>query len=207
MTRRRISPQSGVAFELRRGETLRVIDPEGEQVADLTAFMRDDPAEWLSSGRSFDYNNTIYLTTGHVLYSNRSAPMLTITADTVGRHDFLYTPCSPETFTILYNTNGHHPSCLENLVASLRPFGIDIDRIPTTFNIFMNVDVLPNGELRIHPPRSKAEDFIAFRAAADLIVGLTACSAEMSNNYRFKAIDYEIGREGRERREGREGEL
>jgi uncharacterized protein YcgI (DUF1989 family) len=188
----RIAPQSGTGFALRAGDTLRVIDPLGEQVSDLIVFAQHDADEWLSSGRSFDYNNTIYLTTGHILYSNRSRPMCTIVEDSVGRHDFLYTPCSAETFSILYNTTGHHPSCFENLVCALAPFGIAPDRIPTTFNVFMNVEVTPAGALVIHPPRSKAGDSIAFRAEVDLIVGLTACSAELSNNYRFKPIDFTI---------------
>ena len=62
-------------------------------------------------GRTIDYANTIYLTTGNVLFSNRSRPMWTIVEDTVGRHDFLLTPCSPETFEIIYQHQGHHPSC------------------------------------------------------------------------------------------------
>lgn len=194
MTRRRIEPQTGVGFELERGDRLRVIDPQGEQVADLIAFARADRAEWLSSGRTLDYNNTIYVSTGHVLYSNRSQPMFTIIEDTVGRHDFLYTPCSPDTFTILYKTQGHHPSCLENLTNALRPFGVEADHIPTTFNVFMNVEVSPTGQLAVLPPRSHAGDFIELRAEVDLIVGLTACSAEMSNNYRFKPIDFEVRR-------------
>jgi uncharacterized protein len=177
--RQRIEPQCGMAFELPAGHTLRVIDPAGEQVADLVAFSRADSGEWLSSGRTLDYNNTIYLTTGHILYSNRSSPMLAIVDDSVGRHDFLYTPCSPETFSIIYKTTGHHPSCFENLVRALRPYGIEPDAIPTTFNIFMNVEVAPDGTLAIHPPRSKAGDSIALRAEMDLLVGLTACSAEM----------------------------
>lgn len=164
----------------------------GEQVSDLTAFARDDPREWLSSGRSIDYANTIYLTAGHTLYSNRSRPMFTILSDDVGRHDFLLTPCSPETFQILYDHEGHHPSCFENLVGGLAPFGIGPDAIPTTFNIFMNVDVDAAGELTIGPPRSRAGDAIVLRADMDLIVGLTACSAELSNNHSFKPIDYEI---------------
>jgi len=190
----RLSPQTGTAFVLAAGETLRVIDPEGEQVADLVAFTREAAPAWLSSGRTFDYNDTLYLTTGHVLYSHRSRAMLTITADTVGRHDFLYTPCSPETFTLLYDHSGHHPSCLENLVTSLAPHGIQLDGIPTTFNIFMNVEVGANGALRILPPRSRPGDYIEFRAETDLLVGLTACSAEKSNNHRLKPIDYEIRR-------------
>ena len=195
MSRQRLAPQTGTAFELARGQHLRVIDPLGEQVADLVAFARADTREWLSSGRTLDYNNTIYLTTGARLYSNRSVPLLTIVADTVGRHDFLYTPCSPETFTILYSVTGHHPSCFENLSTHLRPFGIEPDAIPTTFNIFMNVEIAPNGTLSIPPPRSQSGDYIEFRAEVDLIVGLTACSAGMSNNYRFKPIDYEISDE------------
>jgi uncharacterized protein YcgI (DUF1989 family) len=118
--------------------------------------------------------------------------MLTITADTVGRHDFLFTPCSQETFDILYKVTGHHPSCLENLAMNLRPFGIGSDQIPTTFNIFMNVEVGPDGSLSILPPRSKAGDYVELRAETDLVIGLTACSAEMSNNYRLKPIEYEL---------------
>jgi uncharacterized protein YcgI (DUF1989 family) len=192
MSRRRIDPQGGTAFELRRGQVLRVIDPEGEQVSDLMAFARDDSAEWLSSGRTIDYNDTIYFTTGHALYSNRSRVMLTIVRDTVGRHDFLYTPCSPETFTLIYKNDAPHPSCFENLSRELARFGIAPDRIPTTFNIFMNVEMAGDGRLSVRPPRSQPGDCIELRAEMDLIVGLTACSAEMSNNYRFKPIDYEI---------------
>jgi uncharacterized protein YcgI (DUF1989 family) len=192
MTQLRLEPQTGTAFELKRGQTLRVIDLEGEQVADLTAFARDDKSEWLSSGRSIDYANTIYLTTGHILYSNRSRPMFTILADDVGRHDFLLTPCSRETFKIIYKNSEPHPSCFDNLRRNLAQFGIAPDAIPTTFNIFMNVEVAVGGTLTIAPPRSKAGESITLRAEMDLIVGLTACSAEMSNNYRFKPIGYEI---------------
>jgi uncharacterized protein YcgI (DUF1989 family) len=188
----RLEPQTGTAFELAKGQLLRVIDPEGEQVADLTAFNLSDQAEWLSSGRSIDYANRIYLTKGDLLYSNRSRPMLTIIEDDVGRHDFLLTPCSPETFQIIYKNENYHPSCFDNLATHLARFGITPDSIPTTFNIFMNVEIDADGTLKILPPRSKAGDSIVLRAEMDLIVGLTACSAEMSNNYRFKPIGFEI---------------
>ncbi len=194
-----LEPQTGIAFELKRGQVLRVMDPEGEQVSDVVAFAREDHSERLSSGRSLDYNNTIYLTTGHVLYSNRSNPMFSILEDRVGKHDFLLTPCSPETFEILYEDHeGYHPSCLENLTKNLQRFGILQDDIPTTFNVFMNVDILPSGELKIGPPLSKPGDFVDLRAEMDLAVGITACSAEKSNNHSFKPIDLEVHeREGR----------
>ncbi len=185
MTKARLEPQTGTAFTLQAGQTLRVIDLEGEQVADLTAFARADTSEWLSSGRSLDYANTIYLTAGHILYSNRSRPMFTILQDDVGRHDFLLTPCSRETFEIIYGNTDPHPSCFENLWRNLAAFDIAPDTIPTTFNIFMNVEVALDGGLSVLPPKSKAGDAITLRAEMDLIVGLTACSAEMSNNYFF----------------------
>ncbi len=188
----RLEPQTGIGLTLKKNQLLKIIDPQGEQVSDLTAFAFDDIAEWLSSGRTIDYANKIYLTTGNVLYSNRSRPMLSIVEDTVGRHDFLLTPCSPETFKIIYNNHEYHPSCFENLHTNLAQFGITPDMIPTTLNVFMNVVVLETGELRIDPPPSKAGDYIIFRAEMDLIIGVTACSAEMSNNYSFKPIDVEV---------------
>jgi uncharacterized protein YcgI (DUF1989 family) len=192
-----IPPQSGTAFRLLAGDVLRVIDPCGEQVADLTAFAAEDARESLSSGRTIDYAETVYLTSGHVLYSNRSRPMFTIVRDDVGRHDFLLTPCSRETFTIIYGHTGDHPSCFDNLSRALAPHGIEPDAIPTTFNIFMNVDIDAAGRIAVRPPRSRAGDCIELRAEMDLIVGLTACSAELSNNYAFKPIWYAIDRGSR----------
>jgi uncharacterized protein YcgI (DUF1989 family) len=181
-----------MGFEIRRGQRLKIIDPEGEQVSDLISFSANERTEWLSSGRTIDYANTIYVTTGHVLYSNRSRPMWSIVEDTVGRHDFLLTPCSPETFEIIYKTHGHHPSCFENLSRALAPYLISPDSIPTTLNVFMNVEITASGELRILAPRSRAGDYLLLRAEMDMIVGVTACSAELSNNGSFKPIDIEL---------------
>lgn len=196
--RHRLEPQTGMGFELRKGQIIRIIDPEGKQVSDVVAFAsggagRADVSEWLSSGRTIDYNNTIYQSTGHLLYSNRSNPMFTMLEDRVGRHDFLLTPCSPETFEMLYEGHqGYHPSCFENLTKNLGPFGVEGDDIPTTFNVFMNVEIFPGGEISIDPPLSKPGDFVDLRAENDLVVGVTACSAEKSNNHALKPIDLEI---------------
>ncbi len=188
-----IAPRSGVAFALARGQRLRVIDPEGEQVADLLAYNRHDIGEALSSGRSLDYASCIYLTTGHSLYSNRSNVLLKIVEDTVGRHDFLLTPCSAEMFRILYGDTQPHRGCFGNLAAALAPYGVVPDAIPTAFNIFMNVPVdTQTGRLRVDPPLSRAGDHIVFEACMDLVIGLTACSAGQSNNFRYKPIHYEV---------------
>ena len=189
----RIERRSGTAFRLGRGQRLTVCDPMGEQVSDMVAFSADDSDEVISNGRTFDYQDTIYLTTGHKLYSNRSHVMLEIERDDVGRHDFLLTPCSVDTFRILYDDADPHRGCFGNLAAALEPFGIGPDRIPCAFNIFMNVPVDgATGRFSVQPPLSKAGDCITFRAEMDLIVGLTACSAPGSNNGTMTPIDYRI---------------
>ncbi len=188
-----ISPRSGVAFILKQGQRLRITDIQGEQVSDFVCFNEHDIAEYLSSGRTMDYAETIFLTKGHPFYSNRSNIMFDILEDTVGRHDFLLTPCSADTFRIIYGHEQPHRGCLGNLTEALAPFGITSDMIPICFNIFMNVSVNgETGKIDVLPPKSKAEDHVIIEAKMDLIVGMTACSAEMSNNYAFKPIGYEV---------------
>ncbi len=188
-----IEPRSGVAFKLAKGQRLKVIDPQGQQVSDLLAFNAHDTAEVISSGRTIDYANKIYLTAGDPLYSNRSQMMLEIIEDTVGLHDFLLTPCSAEMFRKIYNDENPHRGCFGNLASALEPYGIRPDEIQVTFNIFMNVPVDgKTGKIRVEPPLSKAGDYIIFEAKMDLIIGLTACSAGQSNNFSFKPIHYEV---------------
>ena len=189
-----LKPRTGTAFELKAGQTLTVIDPLGEQVADLLAYNLHDIGEVISSGRTLDYASRIYLTTGDPLYSNRSNVMLQIEQDDVGRHDFLLTPCSKDTFRIIYGDKDPHRGCFGNLASALAPWGVSEDQIPTAFNCFMNVPVnAVTGEITVESPISKAGECIRFRAQMDLIIGLTACSALQSNNGSFKPIHYATG--------------
>ncbi|WP_112382712.1 DUF1989 domain-containing protein [Sphingomonas carotinifaciens] len=188
-----IPPRSGAGFRLPKGAELTVIDPQGCQVSDLLAFNADDLREVISSGRTLDYASRLYLTTGDPLYSNRSNVMLSILEDTVGRHDFLLTPCSKDTFRIIYGDTDPHRGCFGNLAAALEPYGVEPDMIPTAFNCFMNVPIDgATGTFTVEPPLSKAGDFIRFRAEMDLVIGLTACSALQSNGGSFKPIQYRI---------------
>ncbi|GAB2475088.1 hypothetical protein GCM10011375_23740 [Hymenobacter qilianensis] len=188
-----IPPRSGTSFLVKKGQHLRVVDIEGEQVADFVCYNLADKAEYLSSGRTIDYAETIFLTKGHPFYSNRSNIMFDMVEDTVGRHDFLLTPCSADTFRIIYGHQQPHRGCFGNLSEALGQHGISPDAIPICFNIFMHVTVDGNtGKVDVLPPKSKAGDYVVLEAKMDLLVGLTACSAEMSNNYAFKPIGYQI---------------
>ena len=187
-----IKKQSGAAFKLKKGQKLKVIDAEGEQVSDMVLFNAKDRREKLSSGKTLDFEASILISSGNFLWSNRSNKMAEILEDTNGRNDFLLAPCSPETFEVMYDYDGYHPSCFENLYTSLEKYEIQPDDIPTAFNIFMNVQFDEKGKISVDPPLSKAGDYVLFEAKMDLIVALTACSAEDSNNGSFKPIHYEI---------------
>ena len=187
-----IKKQSGAAFKLKKGQKLKVIDAEGEQVSDMVLFNAKDRREKLSSGKTMDFEESILISSGNFLWSNRSNKMVEILEDTNGRNDFLLAPCSPETFEVMYDYDGYHPSCFENLYTSLEEFEIQPDDIPTAFNIFMNVQFDEKGKISVDPPLSKAGDYLLFEAKMDLIVALTACSAEDSNNGTFKPIHYEV---------------
>lgn len=185
--------RTGTSFLLKKGQRLTVIDPLGGQVSDLVAFNASDPNELISNGRTFDYADKIYLSTDDLLYSNRSSVMLRIVEDTVGRHDFLLTPCSKDTFRIIYGDTDPHPGCFGNLAFALQRHDIGSDRIPCAFNCFMNVPVDgKTGKFSVEPPVSKAGDHIDFLAEMDLIIGMTACSALKSNGGSFKPIRYRI---------------
>ena len=188
-----IPPRSGVGFTLKKGQSLTITDIQGEQVSDLLCFNQHDTKEYLSSGRTLDYAETLFLTAGHPFYSNRSNIMFTMTHDDVGRHDFLLTPCSKDTFRIIYGHKHPHHGCFGNLCNALEPYGITPDEIPITFNVFMHTDINgETGKIKVLPPKSKAGDSITIKAEMDLIVGLTACSAEQSNNGSFKPIGYAV---------------
>ncbi|WP_298914424.1 urea carboxylase-associated family protein [uncultured Algimonas sp.] len=193
MSVQRIPPKSGTAFEMKAGQTLRVIDPDGQQVSDLVAYNAHDREEFISSGRSIDYASKMFLSTGDLLYSNRSNPMFRIGRDDVGRHDFTLTPCSRDTFRLLYDDHPILPGCQGNLETALAPYGISPDRVPIAFNVFMHVDVNgQTGEIKVLPPKSGPGDAVEFEALMDLVVAMTACSAGQSNNFTYKPIDYEI---------------
>lgn len=188
-----IPPRSGTAFRLPAGQVLEVVDVEGSQVSDLLAFNVDDVREVVSNGRTFDYEETLKLSAGNSLWSNRSNPMLEIVRDDVGCHDFLLTPCSEDTFRHFYPDEPVHRGCFGNLAEALAPYGVAPDDIPTAFNVFMNVPVdSESGKISVEPPPSKKGDVLQLKAQMDLVIGLTACSAYASNGGSFKPIGWRL---------------
>lgn len=183
-----IAAQTGVALRLRRGGILRIVDACGEQVADLALFCESGPNDSFSPGRTMDYNESVRLPLGAVLYSQSSVAMARVVEDTVGVHDLLLAPCSAAMFA--RRGQSPHPSCHENLSAALEPFGIQRDLVVATLNVFMDVRVDAGGAISIHPPASPPGASFALEAIEDMIVGISACSSELTNNGRCKPIYY-----------------
>ena len=192
----RIPPQRGVAVELAPGDVLTLVDPLGEQVSDLYLVRVAEPADHLSVGRTIDVGNTLYPSVGSILYSGRSVALAEIVTDTVGVHDLTLTPCSQQTFDLLYPDLGGaaHRSCWANLVGALEPHGVPADSIGGTMNVFMDVWTDEFGELHIDPPPTRPGDRLELRILEPLIAGITACSAEKSNNGTCTPIDYAVSR-------------
>lgn len=180
----------GAGALVKAGQFLKVVDVEGSQICDLMAYTPDG-ADQLSNGRSFDYNSKISLSVGDSLWSYRSEKLLTVVADNVGKHDFLYAACSVEMYRIEYGHQGHHANCTENLTNALREFGIEPGRLPTPFNIFQNATI-DDGRLVLAGPLSKPGDAIVFEAHRDLIVALSACPAPSCNAGKITSIAFEV---------------
>jgi len=181
----------GAGFRMKRGARLRIVDICGLQSGDLVAFCDGDSSEALSNGRTFDYLSRLYVRAGDILYSPRSRPMFRIIADSAGRHDFLYGPCTTEMYEIQYGLS-NHSNCSDNLMQALRSVGMEVALLPTPLNVFMNVEVHADGALSIHPPLTQPGDSIELSAEMDLVVALTACPSSLCNGGAAKPLGYEI---------------
>lgn len=174
-----LAPAGAVARTLRRGQTLRITDLEGQQVADVIAFVLPELCDRLWPSTTIRLNGTVYFTTGHRLYSEMSRPLLEIAEDTCGRHDMLAGSCNAEIDKVRYGVDEHR-GCVENFVEAVAPWGLSRTDIPMSFNVFMNCPVEPDGSWSIAEPASRAGDYITFRAEADVLVAISNCPQDLN---------------------------
>lgn len=180
-----LEPRGRTAFSVDQGQTVRIVDLDGQQVADFVCFRRDDPTEKLSVHNTALVQGNVYITTGHGLLSDRCTRLMTITEDTCGRHDLLAGSCSEGTNRFRYGV-ADTPNCRSNFEQALRPFGIPLREIPYSFNIFMNVPIEANGKMSIQEPISSPGDHIDLRAETGLVVAISNCPQERNPCNAFK---------------------
>jgi uncharacterized protein len=174
----------GRAVRVPSGSRFRVVDLEGGQVADLFAFV-DGPtagptAEWMSAEHTRPSITRLFPRPGEVIVSNRRQPMARLEEDrSPGRHDTLYAACDPARYELL-GVTGPHRSCAANLAEALAQMGSEGPTVvPQPFNLFMEVEVGPDGALEVQPASSQAGDSVTFRALRDLVVVVSSCPMDV----------------------------
>jgi len=167
---------------VRRGQSLRIVDLEGNQAVDTLFYNAADTAEHYSAQNTIQAQGRIYLTTGTTLLSNRGNGMLSIEEDTCGRHDTLGGACSAESNTVRYalEKRSMH-SCRDSFLLALanhpqtKDGSLTKRDLPSNINFFMNVPVTPAGELRFADGISAAGRHVQLRAIIDTLVLISNC--------------------------------
>jgi urea carboxylase-associated protein 1 len=184
-----IAPAGHFATEVRKGQVLRIVDVEGQQVADLVTFNARNLAEKLSVMNTVNLNKQVFPRVGYVLYSDEANAMMTVIADTCGVHDMLAGACSRFTNERRYGV-ADTKNCRDNLAAALQPWGIGWKDVPFNMNVFMNCPIGSDGNWSIQVPKSKAGDYIDFRAEMDVVAAFSNCPQVFNacNAFRLKPL-------------------
>jgi urea carboxylase-associated protein 1 len=163
---------------VKRGQVLRIVDLEGNQAADTIFYNAHDSAESYSVTDTVQRQRSVYLSTGSVLVSNRGRAMLSIVADTCGRHDTLGGACSAESNIVRYAPEKKYMhSCRDSFLLALARAGNGMDKrdLAPNINFFMNVPLTPDGGLRFADGLSGPGKYVEMRAEMDVIVLVSNC--------------------------------
>ena len=168
--------------EIKAGQTLRIVDLEGNQAADTLFYRADDFRERYSAQDTIRENGGIYLTTGTKLYSNELRVLAEITADTCGRHDTLGGACACESNAVRYGHGKKHMhACRQSFLLGLMTWpgavGYPLNKrdIPPNINFFMNVPVTPTGALQFDDGVSSPGKYVELVARMDIVCLLSNC--------------------------------
>ena len=188
----RIAGGTARAVTLRAGETVRIVNVEGKQVADFIAFSAADVTEALSTSHTIVSIGRLFPTTGDRLRTNRRRPMLEIMRDDTGRHDMLIAACDPWRYEYDFGVIGHR-NCSDNFLEALRAWGIQRHQLPHPLNLFQNMSY-PEGRVEFGESRARPGDAVELRALMDVIVAVSACPMDLNpiSGYRVTDILFEV---------------
>lgn len=161
------------------GETIRIIDLEGNQAADTLFYNAQEPSERYSATDTIREQAALYLTTGSILKTNLNRDLLEITADTCGRHDTVGGACSTESNTVRYDLEKRcMHACRDSwmlAIAEHEEYGLAKEDIGHNINFFMNVPVTPDGQLQFADGLSAPGKYVELTAKMDTIVLISNC--------------------------------
>ena len=163
---------------LAAGQTLRIVDLEGNQAVDTLFYNARDPSERYSAVATIRAQGNLYLTPGTRLLSGEGREMATITADTCGRHDTLGGACAAESNMVRYALEKRYMhNCRDSFLLALANWGQGFSKrdLPSNINFFMNVPVTPEGRLTFEDGISEPGKYVELTAAMDLIVLVSNC--------------------------------
>jgi uncharacterized protein YcgI (DUF1989 family) len=194
-----IPARYGRAFVVKQGQVLRIHQITGGQVGDCVFYNANDTKEWFHVGQSWAINGILGTGTAKSFKHFYSKPpreniMLTTVEDTLKNHwGNNGGRCSRKLYELRDNLTDHR-SCQENLTEALAPFGLSGDDVMDVFNVFMAVDLHPDGSFTIKPSRVTKEDYIDLRAEMDVLAAISACPADTSptNNGRSNPLGIKI---------------
>lgn len=163
-------------YEVKRGQTFRIVDLEGNQAADTLFYNAHDFADRYSAQDTIRTQGSIYLTTGTQLISTRGNVLLTITADTCGRHDTLGGACAMESNMVRYALEKRFMhACRNSFIRAVYSHGMSKRDITANINFFMNVPVTPAGKLTFEDGVSDAGKYVEMRAEMDVLAVISNC--------------------------------
>src|SRR6202045_706757 len=161
---------------LRKGQTLRIIDSEGQQAVDALLYCADDPRERYSSQDTLLVQGSAYIDLGTRLISNRGRVMARITADTCGRHDTSAGCCSCESNAVRFGeATKFQPACRENFILELSKYGLEKRDIVPNLNFFMNVPIDPSGNFTVVDGLPGAGHYVDITAEMEVICVISNC--------------------------------
>ncbi len=168
----------GWTHVVRAGQSLRIVDLEGNQAVDTLFYDAHDHAERYSAQDTIRAQESIYLTTGSRLLTGSGRALMTIVADTCGRHDTLGGACSQESNAVRYGEHARHMhACRQTFLAQALAYGQGLEKRDLTHNVnfFMNVPVTPEGGLRFEDGLSAPGKYVELRADLDTLVLISNC--------------------------------
>jgi urea carboxylase-associated protein 1 len=164
--------------EIRRGQIFRIVDLRGNQAVDTLFYNAHDYADRYSAQDTIREQRNIYLTTGSRLISTQGTVLLTITADTCGRHDTLGGACANESNMVRYAIDKRHMhDCRSSFLKGVIEWGRGLEKrdITSNINFFMNVPVTPQGRLPFEHGISDPGKYVEMRAETDVLAAISNC--------------------------------